>query len=743
MAGPKEGKGGGVDVEKILVRLIGDADTYLKGIEACVGQNSRLINSLRNLTDGIKETNDSLNSFGSTATTVFQALGLNPSLKSLYQSFEQVEIRNAKLASSIKQHGGDVEQTMGKYGAFADRVAATTTYTKAQTMALLQNTEALGIHGEHSIRAVKNAIAMAEAKGGEAASWVRNTVALEKGNPGRLRYLLGLKETHDKTKMMQEAQKLLAKDWELAEAAGKTVTAELNRMGTQFRLIGVEAGGLILQYLRPLVVALKELGDWFNRLNPWVRGTVVTMLALVAAIGPLRMLVQGLLIVFAALGQQVLWALYQLNKFFVLLVTHPIITLVAAAMALGLAIAYLTGALDHWNDSANRNNKILAEGNLLHQQSLGRFEKETEAIKNSLAGIEDPERQAKAYADAINSASAAVVSYSNQAKSAQAGIDANTGGWYTNRQEVAGFKRELDEANERLAKAKERLQSLQDSQAGLSMSMEQVQEAVDKLNEELEKEARNYGLDRDEVKALDLARMGATQTMLRETYARIENNKQIKEAAKLVKEEKEYKKQLQDEIAVLGLSARYAAIYRKEKDGVSASTIKLARETAAYIDYVEHEMKLFEEGERMMVEFQSPMEKLNKSYEKLNDLLARNFITREVYERAAKKAEEDYASAVNKTAEALHRFDAAISGSVEALSRIEAQRDMTTKGGKAHAIRSPDMNVALPPIPLPDQPASAPNVKQVDLLTAIREILKNMADQFKKDKGNKPPIINI
>ena len=98
--------------------------------------------------------------------------------------------------------------------------------------------------------------------------------------------------------------------------------------------------GAIGEALIPLMEKLTELVTWFSTLDGWIKGVILTILAIVAAIGPLLMIIGQM-----SIGITALTGFFAADGIAVALWSGICGIATAVTTALGAAIAFLTGPI--------------------------------------------------------------------------------------------------------------------------------------------------------------------------------------------------------------------------------------------------------------------------------------------------------------------------------------------------------------------------------------------------------------
>lgn len=343
------------ELESLIVRLVGDADEYLKMLDearsaiaatakqietmaaAIEGAGSEMLHgaasqasaaadeigdageamegassAAESTSDVMSSLGDSLNNVGTVVSGVKDAFGdFQDTLEevaaayiafrielAVLNTYAEAELANIRLGAAIKSHGGDVQAVTEDYRRFAIVMQETTATAITSTTVMLQQAESLGIAGEAAKRAVRNAIGLAAAKGGEASSYIRATAALEKGHVIVRLIDPALAKVAEGSERVAAAQAKLAKDFEVATASMSSVRKQSQQLSNAVSDLAEDLGGVLAPGFSVITNALIGVITWFRDLNPIIKTTTlataslaVAIFGLVAVFTPLRLAV--------------------------------------------------------------------------------------------------------------------------------------------------------------------------------------------------------------------------------------------------------------------------------------------------------------------------------------------------------------------------------------------------------------------------------------------------------------------
>lgn len=247
----------------------------------------------------------------------------------------QIQAEN-RLKAAIQASGGAVDENFAKYSAFASQLQSISTVGDEATLAIIATAESMGVSGDAAIRAAKNAVSLEKALGISASSAIRMTAALEQGDATMLtRYIPALRGVDNESEKVRIAQESLANMFGQVTAEAQSGLGPLTQLKNQFGDFMEVIGGIVLEGLQPMFNMLKSAMAALQSIDKSTLKWMVTIGALVAAIGPLL----------AGLGFLVTTVLPAIAAGFAA-ISLPVLGAIAAIAAVVAAVVYLA---DNWD----------------------------------------------------------------------------------------------------------------------------------------------------------------------------------------------------------------------------------------------------------------------------------------------------------------------------------------------------------------------------------------------------------
>ena len=245
-----------------------------------------------------------------------------------------------KLAAAVRVAGDNAEEALADYKAFASQIQEVTTVGDEATLANLALARSMGLTHEQSKAAAKQAVGLSAAFGINEQAAIRYTAALQQGDTTMLnRYIPTLRNIEDESQRVATAQQMLSDMFEQATVSASVGLGPLEQLKNEAGDLMEEFGAFVAQGLKPVVDFLKRMVSGLQAMSPEAKKTTVIVAGLVAAIGPL-------LVVLGTLGT----LLPGLITAFTVM-TGPIGLVVASIAALSAAFVY---AYDNWDAIVER-----------------------------------------------------------------------------------------------------------------------------------------------------------------------------------------------------------------------------------------------------------------------------------------------------------------------------------------------------------------------------------------------------
>lgn len=310
------------EVAALVTRLTGDSSGLVKALTTATDATKQAAQQVQQYATQTEGFLNSVKAGVTTAMTALGALGVVSWLSGSREAYAGAEAAQLRLNALISAGGRDAAAVTADYVKFAEGIAATTTTSKGAVMGMLRQAEVFGVTGEQAKQAAQLAIAAGAAMDQEAAGFAHAAAMAVQGRPEMLQMELGLRRIRDPAERAAQAQKILAAGLVTAQATGKTTTAEINRLWASFNTMRKAIGQALDESLRPWVrvaqQAVKVTTEWFKANKETILTVVKVGAAVVGAYAAYRTLglalavVNGLLSALyikqaATLGLWVLW----------------------------------------------------------------------------------------------------------------------------------------------------------------------------------------------------------------------------------------------------------------------------------------------------------------------------------------------------------------------------------------------------------------------------------------------------
>lgn len=719
------------ELEELVVNMTGKADKYIKMLTDAmkktetsgsnidttiekttekVGKNldkmgektKKTVTEFEKVGKSLKELGEGAQQLGE---TISNALG-DFSISSVLKEYREAEKTQKLLTSAIVANGKAVEETMKIYKEYAEQLEATTTFSNDEILNLFRLAETYELSGDAAKRAVRNALALAEAHGVEADSALDAAAALEKGSTKALsKYVPSLKKLGDESDKVAEAQRLLGKMYAQVEAATNTSAGSVKRLNVQWSNFKQTVGETVDNVLSPALSVLNSVVGVFQSLPEPVKKVIGVLLTLTTVVAAGTVVAGTAMVAWTAISA----AFVKLTASTMAATAASIALKVALIAGLIYAFTRLTDAIADATGSYDKFNDALKQGAKLNDRFAERFVKSTNDIIDSISKISDPGKKKSALEDALRGARNELRGYENAVKSSQKQVDELNGRWnrWTGNKILEASKKELEDHNEKLNNARSRVEQLTAAYNKLTLPKEKdkdLLEDVEKLVEELKLQNATLGMSARQVDIYKLSLRGASSEMLVAAEYQAKLNRTLTGFNELQKSAQESVNKLTKEVATFDMSPHKAEVLgivlEVEKLEAKLKTLKPASEDfnrvlfqiqdtykaigqmnvlGEQLDEMKRLSELYKKGTEITKHNRSALEVYTDTVDELNELLQMSAIGLDTYNRALEDASKKFDEATkgaDKYKSAISAIQQAEVGSAEAITRAQQFKDL-------------------------------------------------------------------
>lgn len=221
--------------------------------------------------------------FAGTLVKGLGSFGLASGLRGMFNQFADMEMGQVRLNAAIQSNGRAIADAMPQYDAFVKAQTEFSLDTKGSVYSLLQQAEMMGYTGDAAMLLVKNAMDLADATDRDASSMLRMTEAMERGNTRMLRSLPGLNRITDDIVLLRKARELMDRGAVISAAKFESAHGKVERLGRALKDVGKELGGIIASVFLPFATILQQVFDEFKKLEPAMKHQIILVTGLIIA----------------------------------------------------------------------------------------------------------------------------------------------------------------------------------------------------------------------------------------------------------------------------------------------------------------------------------------------------------------------------------------------------------------------------------------------------------------------------
>lgn len=630
------------------------------------------------------------------------------SLQDALNEFREAERSQRLLTAALEANGRNVQETTELYKDFATQMEQVTTFSADEVTALLRQAESLDVTGEAAKRAVRGALAIAEAQGKQAEQVVKATAALEKGSARAIgEYLPSLRAIQNQSERVAEAHRLLEREFKQVEAAVNTSSGGLKQLNNQWNNFKQSVGETIDTVLSPLTTILKEVVTLFQDMPEWVRSSTAVVLFLVAGIATLTVGLGAALVAFGALKAAVVAYVSMAT-----VATVATFGLKAALVAVAAYAGYqFVSSISGASEAIEKLNKATKESERLNDSWTKRFTKNTGEILKNIESIRDPSEKKSVIERELQNAQKELHGYTKMVKESEDAFNEMNTRWnrWTATSAVNATNERLKDHQSRLELARTRVEQLNNALNDIKFpeADKELIGDIEKFTKELKQQIHTLGMTSDQVKLYEFRMRGASESMTAAAHSAMVLKVNLENLHKLVGKSTDLVKSLEDEIRFKGMESGAVAIERMREElakltreaeifkrlnpdqvlkiaemKVEIDKIRIAIQESEKLLKTQKEIeaikKRSERASELNKEFRNPLETFRQSVKELDELLKEGLIGLETYQKAIEKSKKTYVDATksaNEFKKALSSINAVKFGSAEHEERFNEYRN--------------------------------------------------------------------
>lgn len=695
-----------LEFARMVATLTGDGSGYQKMLDDAVAQTDK---ATKHIDKSLTEAEKSTKAWGTLTNTVVSGLatlGAKNYLSGALHNFEEAELIGLKLTATLEANGRSVEELKTTYEDFAKELQKTTTAEDDAILKSLQLAESYGITDEAAKRAVKNSIALAAAKGGEASSYIRVTAALEQGHTEMLgRMLPALRDIKDDSERAAKAQELLAKMFSTAEAEAKSHAGQMKILHRDYGNMLEDFGKIVAEGLHPFIEVAKSGVETVSEFSSTTKIAIVSVGALAVGVGALAT-------AFAALGvvinsTKTAWAALKAIALTETLINMPYavwqftnalknstMAVGAFKVAVAAAAVYLTAelifalaggnaALRSFNDSLKESDDLKKKFLQQADKSQIKFFEDVKASDNPLQMMESEAERAKKNVEGLSQALANAKKEQESADTSKRFIPLAGAGYQAT---FEAAQKQVEDVTARYEKAKTYLEKINSEIKSLLNPTEdpKLLAQAKELTESLEFQLQTIGMTANEAAIYKLRMQGASDEtlMAAEHFAALLDK--AKETQQLTKSINDLEESLRGSVETFGMSSDEATLYKLRLQGATDEQLVMIESLMEQKRGLEETNEVMKRGEQVVKQFMTPTQKYADRVSELNDLLNAGAIDQDTYSRAVEDANKllgESGESAKAAREEVQKLDAVLANSADAQERVVEYLETIHQGG--------------------------------------------------------------
>ena len=661
----------GTEIETLVVRLAGDATSYQKMLKDATTATQQAAQQVQQAAQKIEGITGNLKSFATGAVAALAALGASQWLRNAFGEWDVAETTALRLEAAIKANGAAVEPLMAQYREFAAQLQEVTVIGDDTTLAVLAQAESFNLSGEAAIRATRAATAFAAVNDGAASSYLRLTAAIERGDIETAmmmsRMVPQLRGIKDESTFVARAQQLVAAGMAAAEAQARSSGGQIKQLKNAYGDLLEDMGKVVAQGIAPVVTGLRDHIRWLQSLSDESKTTIVVTAAIVA----------GYVAVVPAIQAYVTWTR---------LATVATATFKLAAVGLGVYLGVqLANAIANATEEGQRLNRELQRARDM-SEALSGMESRARQETIRLVDTALPQDQRRVAEEQLSASNTQLAGMRANLAAMEREAEAMAPTWRSLWQhERDAYNQQLDLIDQQRNRIRE-MGGLVNELNTRIQRMEPSQKAIIKFNEvtkELEKQLATFGMTTQQIAIYELRLAGASEAQLRSAGNLRRMLDRMTKEAEVQKAVDDLVKSLREQAATYNMTAAEAAVYRLQMQGATADQLASARALNLQIHAQDAWMDMVKRSDEITKQFRTPLQQVTEQIAELQKLSEFGLLSDETMTEAMKDIDRqllDIARDAHKAGAEIGRFDAALSGSAEAASRVAEFRERMSGG---------------------------------------------------------------
>lgn len=294
------------EIETLLVRLTGEGSEF----QSMMQQSQQSVeHAAKLIEEKTKEIEGFFKGMADKVKGALEVFGAMEWFKESFHAFEDREVALIKLKGAIEGTGRASGPAIEEWKQFAEEIAHTTLIGKGEVLALAKQAEQMDKTGKAAQGLVEDSIGLGAAMDMGAEHAMTLILALERGNVQMLRRVPALRGIKDESILVAKAEQMMTQGMKTAKELSNTTGGSITHLTHEIHSLFMDLGSLVSKGLKPVVEMMRQGVQWFKGLSKETKILALAIPGLSAALfglhnyfGKISTVVKAISLVFTSWG---------------------------------------------------------------------------------------------------------------------------------------------------------------------------------------------------------------------------------------------------------------------------------------------------------------------------------------------------------------------------------------------------------------------------------------------------------